>query len=194
MGSLQNEQQNIYKSKMVLQFSPGSGVCKMLCEFSEGCVKHKIIQWIENRKAVHARCLLMRSDFMHRVRALEVNVHGFTETHEMLWPCLAGLGRPLREPSHVCFASAVVCCYRAAALWHDTLMNRLPPCHTPAGQQSYWVSASRTQERQTKTREKQTKWNETKPAMLDYLKYPSACIVSILYKNMVNQAMAFIEQ
>ncbi|GAA6101130.1 uncharacterized [Tachysurus ichikawai] len=46
------------------------------------------------------------------------------------------------------------CCYRAAALRHDTLMNRSLPCHTQTGQQSYRVSTSRPQEKQTKRRDK----------------------------------------
>lgn len=52
----------------------------------------------------------MHLDFMHHVKALVLNVRGYTETDKMLWPCLAGLHRPPREPSHVCFADAVVCC------------------------------------------------------------------------------------
>lgn len=101
----------------MLQFSPSSGVCKMFREFSEVCMKHKIIRWIENRRVVSACCLLVRADFMHRVKALEVNVHGYTEADEMLWPCLARLWRPPREPSHVCFASAVVLLLQGCCAW-----------------------------------------------------------------------------
>lgn len=85
------------------------------------------------------------------------------------------------------------CCYRAAALRHDTLMNRSLPCHTPTGQQSYSVSTSRPQESQTKRREKVREWNQIKSneiklnkmdlTALEYLEYPSVCMFPFCRKT-----------
>lgn len=164
------------KSKMVLQFSSSSGVCKMLREFRKGCMKHKIMHWIENKRVASACCLLMHSDFMHRVTALEVNVHGYTETDETLWPCVVGLQRPLQELEAMFVLPLLLfCCYRAAALRHDTLMNRSLPCRIPVGQRSYRECPQAGLRRDKQRREK-VKWNkiivnETNLSLSDYLKY-----------------------
>lgn len=183
---------------MVLQFSPSSGVCKMLCEFSEGCVKHKIIQWIENRRVASACCLLMRLDFTHRVRALEVKVHAYTETDEMLWPCLVGLQREPRQPSHACFASAVVLLLqgRCALAWHfDELIAAVPYTGKTAILQSVHKQDSGETKRRDKQRERE-KWSEMKlnemdPTVLDYVKYPSVCMFPFCRKTWSTNTLTF---
>lgn len=155
---------------MVLQFSPGSGKMQNVARIRWRLREAQ--NYTTNRKQksgehslptqafrFHASCMRFKSEC--------ARLHG---NWWNVWPCLTGLRRPPWEPSHVCFASAV-CCYRATALWHDTLMNRSVPCHTPAGQQSYRVSTSGTQERQTKSREKERERNDTKQNEMD----PTVC-------------------
>lgn len=57
---------------------------------------------------------------VHPCRALLADPQSDLKTQGALWPCLGGLWRPPREPTNVCFASAVVLLLQgcSASAWH----------------------------------------------------------------------------